>query len=256
MEETQNNLENNNLDNKPFDDAQGKPVFSLDFGKLILPGSIVLAAVLISGSLLFASYRNNPGSQLGLVGNNLGEQKIVEVSADDDPFLGEKKAPVTIIEFSDFQCPFCRSFWKDTLPLIKSTYIDTGKVKFVYRDFPLSFHSGARPAAEAAECAEDQGKYWQMHDKIFNEQDKQGQGTVQFTKEDVVKWASQIGLDMGKFNSCLDSGKYRAEVDKDMADGTAAGVSGTPAFFINGRLVVGAQPFSAFQEAIEAELKK
>jgi len=170
-----------------------KPVFSLDLGKLILPGSIVLAAVLISGTLIFASYRNNPGSQLGAVGNNLGNKKV-EVSVDDDPALGNKKAPVTVIEFSDFECPFCRSFWRDTLSLIKSTYIDTGKVRFVYRDFPLSFHPGAQVAAEAAECAEDQGKYWEMHDKIFQEQDKQGQGTIQFSKTDVVKWAGQVGL--------------------------------------------------------------
>ena len=232
-----------------------KPVFSLDLGKLILPGSIVLAAVLISGTLIFASYRNNPGSQLGAVGNNLGNKKV-EVSVDDDPALGNKKAPVTVIEFSDFECPFCRSFWRDTLSLIKSTYIDTGKVRFVYRDFPLSFHPGAQVAAEAAECAEDQGKYWEMHDKIFQEQDKQGQGTIQFSKTDVVKWAGQVGLNMGQLNQCLDAGKYRAEVNNDLAAGTAAGVSGTPSFFINGKLLVGAQPFSAFQEIIEQELKK
>lgn len=247
MEETQDNLENNNLDDKP--------VFSLDFGKLILPGSIVLAAVLISGSLLFTSYRNNPDSQLGLVGNNPGEQKKVEVSADDDAMLGNKNVPVTIIEFSDFQCPFCRTFWSETLPLIKSKYIDTGKVRLIYRDFPLSFHESAHPAAEAAECADEQGKYWQMHDKIFGEQNKLGQGTVQFSVADLKKWASQIGLNPASFNQCLDSGKYRAEADKDSADGSAAGVSGTPAFFINGKLLVGAQPFSVFQQAIESALK-
>src|SRR3989344_3503045 len=233
--------------------SETKPVFSLDFSKVILPASIVLAAVLISGTLIFTSYRSNPGSQLGAVGNNLGNQKVA-VSVDDDPMLGNKKAPVTIIEFSDFQCPFCRSFWKDTLSLIKSNYIDTGKVKFIYRDFPLSFHPGAHVAAEATECAEDQNKYWELHDAIFNEQDKQGTGTIQFSKADVVQWAGQIGLEMQSFNQCLESGKYAAEVDKDLADGTVAGVSGTPSFFINGRLLVGAQPFSAFQEIIEEEL--
>jgi len=237
------------------DDLETKPVFSLDFSKVILPASIILAAVLISGTLIFTSYRSNSGSQLGAVGSDLGNKKVV-VSVDDDPALGNKKAPVTVIEFSDFECPFCRSFWRDTLPLIKSTYIDTGKVRFVYRDFPLSFHPGAQVAAEAAECAEDQGKYWEMHDKIFQEQDKQGQGTIQFSKTDVVKWAGQVGLNMGQLNQCLDAGKYRAEVNNDLAAGTAAGVSGTPSFFINGKLLVGAQPFSAFQEIIEQELKK
>lgn len=238
----------NNLENKP--------VFSLDLGKLILPGSIVLAAVLISGTLLFASYRNNPGSQLGAVGNNLGGVGAVKVSADDDPFLGEKNAPVTIIEFSDFQCPFCRSFWKETLPLLKSNYIDTGKVRFVYRDFPLSFHPSSHLAAEAGECADEQGKFWKMHDQIFHQQDQQGQGTIQFSKADLIKAAGQIGLETAKFNQCLDSGKYKTEVDKDLADGSTAGVSGTPAFFINGRLLIGAQPFSAFQEVINRELEQ
>src|SRR3989338_7033099 len=232
-----------------------KPVFSLDLGKLILPGSIVLAAVLISGTLIFASYRNNTGSQLGAVGNNLGNKKV-EVSVDDDPALGNKKAPVTVIEFSDFECPFCRSFWRYGLPLIKSTYIDTGKVRFVYRDFPLSFHPGAQVAAEAAECAEDQGKFWEMHDKIFQEQDKQGQGTVQFNLESLKKWAGEIGLDTNKFNNCLDSGKYSNEVSKDLSDATSSGGQGTPYFVIGTIPLSGAQPFAAFQQVIEAELNK
>ncbi len=249
-----------NMENLPPDSGdtnlETKPVFSLDLEKLILPGSIILAAVLISGTLLFASYRNNPSSQLGTIGNNPGSppQKVA-VSIDDDAMLGNKNAPVTIIEFSDFQCPFCRSFWKSTLPLIKSNYIDTGKVRLVYRDFPLSFHSSSHLAAEAAECAKDQDKYWPMHDKIFSEQAKSGEGTVLFTATEVKKWGSQIGLSAGNFEQCLSSGKYRAEVDKDLADGTAAGVSGTPSFFVNGHLLVGAQPFSAFQTLIDGELK-
>lgn len=232
----------------------------IDKAKLFLPVSILIAAALISGSVIYTGNRSgsvagNNNQQLAAVGNNQPSGPV-NVSADDDPYLGNKNAPITMIEFSDFQCPFCRAFWRDTLPQIKKEYIDTGKLKFVYRDFPLSFHQGAAPAAEGAECAEDQGKFWQLHDKIFQEQDKQGQGTIQFTKSDVVKWAGQTGLDMGKFNQCLDSGKYKAEVEKDIADGTAAGVTGTPAIFINGRLVVGAQPFSAFKAVIDEELKK
>lgn len=113
---------------------------------------------------------------------------------DDDAHLGDENAPVVMIEFSDFQCPFCRSFWRDTLPLIKSEYIDTGKVRFVYRDFPLGFHQGAMPAAQAAECAREQDKFWEMHDKIFIEQEKQGTGTIQFGADDLKRWASEIGL--------------------------------------------------------------
>lgn len=229
----------------------------LDKSKLILPASILIAAVLISGTLIYTKKSSPSGN---LAGAAIGGQQVprekVDVSADDDPFIGNKNAKVTIIEFSDFQCPFCRKFWNDTLPQIKKEYIDTGKVKFVYRDFPLDFHAGAKPAAEGTECADDQGKFWELHDKIFQEQDKQGQGTIQFTKADVVKWAGQIGLNMTQFNQCLDSGKYKAEVEKDMSDGTAAGVSGTPTTYVNGRQLVGAQPFEAFKAIIEEELKK
>lgn len=233
----------------------------IDKTKLFLPISILIAGVLISGTIIYTgnSSRSVGGSknsgQVAAIGNNPPSGPI-NVSADDDPYLGDKNAPVTFIEFSDFQCPFCRKFWKDTLPQIKKEYIDTGKVKFVYRDFPLSFHQGAAPAAEGAECAEEQGKFWELHDTIFEEQEKQGSGTIQFTADDVKKWAAKIGLNTSKFNQCLDSGKYKAEVEKDIADGTTAGATGTPALFINGRLVVGAQPFAAFKVVIDEELKK
>ena len=112
------------------------------------------------------------------------------------------------------------------------------------------------PAHLAAACADEQGKFWEMHDAIFDEQEKLGSGTVQFTVDDVKKWAAKIGLNTAKFNQCLDSGKYKQEVEKDIADGSAAGVRGTPATFINGRLVSGAQPFAAFKVIIDEELKK
>lgn len=181
--------------------------------------------------------------------------RAVQVSEDDDPFLGDENAPVVMVEFSDFQCPFCRSFWSNTLPSIKSQYIDTGKVKFVYRDFPLSsIHPGAQPAAEAAECARDQNKFWEMHDKIFEEQDKLGPGTQQFGVTELKKWASDLRLDTKEFNNCLDSGKYREEVLKDLNDATSSGGQGTPYFVINGIPVSGAQPFTAFQQVIESQL--
>ncbi|MBI4020020.1 MAG: DsbA family protein, partial [Candidatus Aenigmarchaeota archaeon] len=196
-----------------------------------------------------APAQNNPPS------NNDGNVGAIAVSADDDPFLGPADAKVTVIEFSDFQCPFCRRFWSQTLPEIKANYIDTGKIKFVYRDFPLdSIHPGARPAAVAAGCAEEQGKFWEYHDKIFEEENRQGQGTVQFTNDDLKRWAGEIGLNAEQFNSCLDSNKYNDEVSKDFQDGAAAGVSGTPTVFVNGRAIVGAQPFAAFQQAIEQAL--
>ncbi len=173
----------------------------------------------------------------------------IEVSADDDAFLGKEDAPITIVEFSDFQCPFCSRFDEDTLPELKEKYIDTGKVKFVYRDYPLEFHQYAQKAAEASECADEQGKYWEYHDILFKNQDK-------LTVDDLKKYTAELKLDTTKFNECLDSSKYKEEVEKDFNDGQSYGVSGTPAFFVNGILISGAQPFSAFEEIIEQELNK
>lgn len=226
-------------------------------------GLLLVISIFTGGFGLGSNNNIGVGSGSGnqpVAGNNI-PTGTVEVDArqleDDDPFLGEEDAPVTIVEFSDFQCPFCRKFWGDALPQIKSQYIDTGKVKFVYRDFPLeNIHPGARPYAESAQCANDQGKFWEMHDKIFQEQDKQGQGTVQFNPDDLKKWASEIGLDTNKFNNCLDSGKYSNEVSKDLSDATSSGGQGTPYFIIGKTPVSGAQPFSAFQQVIEAELSK
>ncbi|HLC96180.1 MAG TPA: DsbA family protein [Candidatus Nanoarchaeia archaeon] len=167
--------------------------------------------------------------------------------ASNDPVEGDPNAPVTIIEFSDFECPFCGRFYGDTLGQIRSQYIDTGKVKLVYRDFPLSFHPNAQKAAESAECANEQGKFWEMHDMLFESGVQGGVATFK-------QYAANIGLNTATFNSCLDSGKYASETAADMNEGSAAGIRGTPGFIINGRLVSGAQPFSAFQQVIEAAL--
>ncbi|MFQ5620919.1 MAG: DsbA family protein [Candidatus Nanoarchaeia archaeon] len=166
---------------------------------------------------------------------------------DDGVYKGDKDAPVTIVEFSDFECPFCGRFYRDTLPQITEKYINTGKVRFVYRNFPLSFHPNAQKAAEAAECAEDQDKFWEMHDLLFG---KGVSGGVDTFKQ----FAVSLGLDTSEFNNCLDSGKHASEVQKDFRDGQAAGISGTPGFVINGKLLSGAQPFAVFQQAIEDAL--
>jgi protein-disulfide isomerase len=165
----------------------------------------------------------------------------------DLPPKGEKDAPVTMIEFTEFQCPFSGSFARDTLPKIEEEYIKTGKVKFYFRDYPLSFHQYAQKAAEAARCANEQGRFWAYHDKVFENQEI-------LSLENLKKWAVELGLVKGKFDSCLDEGKFEEVVKKDFADGQAAGVRGTPAFFINGRLFSGAQPLESFREAIEKAL--
>jgi protein-disulfide isomerase len=175
------------------------------------------------------------------------ETKLVEVSVDDDSVKGDPDAPVTMIEFSEFQCPFCKRYIDDAYLEIIKEYVDTGKVKYVFRDFPLSFHNQAKPAAMAAECAHEQGKFWEYHDLLFENNDQLG-------IENYKKWAVDLDLDTEQFNNCLDTEKYLEEVEKDFSDGQKYGVSGTPAFFINGKLISGAQPFAAFKEAIEKAL--
>lgn len=182
----------------------------------------------------------------------------VEVSTGHLPPLGKNNAKITIIEFSDMQCPFCRRFWKDTLPQLKKDYIDKGLVKFYYRHLPLppEVHPSATPLAEASECANDQNKFWEYHDKIFAEQDKQGEGTIPLTNEQIKEWAADIGLNTAQFNECFDSGKYSQKVKDDLADAQKAGAYSTPTFYINGTPLVGALPFEAFKTIIDRELKK
>jgi len=182
----------------------------------------------------------------------------VDVAVGSLPPLGDKDAPVTLIEFSDMQCPFCRSFYTSAYQQIKKDYIDTGKVVMYYRHYPLSFHPAAQKSAEALECANDQDRMWQFHDLMFDKQqalDPSG-GTVEYTVDDIKAWAAELGMNTSQFNECLDTDKYADKVDSDLADGTAAGVSGTPAFFVNGTSLVGAQPYESFKAIIDQELAK
>ena len=182
---------------------------------------------------------------------------IISVSLDDDPVKGVPNAPITIVEFSDFQCPFCARFFTETLPLIQKNYIDTGKVKFVYRDFPLpDIHQNAIPAAIAAECADEQGMFWEYHDKIFENQilwqDLDNQNVVRTFEQ----FAEELGLDTNTFNTCLESAKYLEEVQNDLNEGVSYGVTGTPGFFIGNEkigygMVSGAQPYAAFQQVFD-----
>lgn len=182
--------------------------------------------------------------------NALSPSEPVFVEVGDSPIRGDKNAPVTIVEFSDYQCPFCGKFFSETLPIIEKEYINTGKVKLVYKDFPLNIHPEALKAAEAARCVREQKDdegYWKMHDKLFENQ-------KELSLENYKKWAKMFGINAVKFDKCLNDGIYSKPVQKDFEYGQQLGVSGTPAFFINGRLLSGAQPFDAFKQVIEAEL--
>ena len=184
-----------------------------------------------------------------------GQEKFIGV--DDDPVLGDAGAKVTIIEFGDYQCPSCRAFWREVEPRLKKDYVDTGKVKLVFRDFPIvQIHPEAMLAAMAVDCAGEQSKYRQYHDKVFREQYNKGDDLVRFKVDDLKKWGKDIGLDVAAFNACVDSNRYKDEVAKDKADGDSVGIQGTPTFFINGRVVGGAQPYPVFRKIIDEELKK
>jgi protein-disulfide isomerase len=191
-------------------------------------------------------------------------QQIIRISAPvadsvylADPFLGPENASIVVIEYSDFQCPFCAAAtgnhralverlktrmpgWAPSVPALESLARE-GKIKLVFKHFPLSFHSNAQKAAEASEAANAQGKFWEFHDALFRKE-----GT--FSYADLLDIAGQIGLDTARFKSELDSGMYADSVKKDMEEGQKAGVDGTPAFFVNGVLISGAEPFSTFEK--------
>ena len=213
--------------------------------------TFILFVILIVGGIIFIPDRNGGG----IVDVNgveptpippIPQPPVVKASIDDDAVLGDKNAPVTIIEFSDYSCSFCARFWADTLPSIKSEYIEKGKVKLVYRDYPF-LGPVSVSAAEATECVREQGgddAFWKYHDTIFENQQQLSEGKL-------LEWAQEMSYDI---EECLESGKFTSEVQKDLADGQAAGVRGTPGFVINGQLVSGAQPFAVFKQVIDEDL--
>ena len=242
----------------------------------VLVGLLIVASFFLGSLWTKVQYleKNNSGSNSNTAGNAgtptaarapLGDTGPVTVSVDDDPVLGDKNAKVTLIDFSDYECPFCKRHFEQTLPDLKKKYIDTGKVKMVYRDLPLPFHDPmATTEAIAANCARDQGddaSYYKFHDEIFKRTTSNGTG---LDKEKLYAIASDLGLNADTFKACLDSEKYKEEVQKDLADATKAGATGTPTFFIgkssrNGQIsatkLVGAQPLSAFETIIDEQLK-
>ena len=187
------------------------------------------------------------------------EPQNVVLEIKDDPFKGQPDAKLTLIEFSDYQCPFCARHARETLPQLEREYIATGKLKYIFRNFPIaSIHPLAFKAHEAANCAGEQGKYWEMHGRLFANQKA-------MSPKDLSDHAQALALEMSKFQQCLDSGKHAAKIRKDLADGQKAGVQGTPSFFLAltepndemvkaVRVIRGAQPYAAFKAAIDSIL--
>jgi protein-disulfide isomerase len=170
----------------------------------------------------------------------------VKVSGADNPTFGPNDAPVKVVEFADFQCPFCKRS-EEAVKAIREKY--GNRVQLVFMDFPLTFHPHAMPAANAARCAQAQGKFWEYHDSLFQDQAKLDAASLKAT-------AKKLGLDTGKFNACFDKNQYAPEIDKDVQEGHRLNVNGTPTFFIDGRELVGAQPTDQFVTIIDEELAK
>lgn len=176
--------------------------------------------------------------------SNPGDPRRIEVSTDDDPSLGPPDAPVVIVEFSDYNCPYCRRFHHETFRPLLEAY--SGQIRFVYRDFPITSQESFN-AAQAAECAEDQGGYWEFHDALFS--GRHGLGLEAYRS-----YANELGLDAEELVRCVEEGRHAQEVQADARYASQLGVSGTPTFFINGIPLVGAQPLERFTELIDAEL--
>lgn len=219
--------------------------------KLLIPSAIILAGVIVAGALLYSRLPAAPQNGTSLAQPEVGRDALK--IKKDDFVLGNPAAKVVLIEYGDFQCPFCGRFFKTTEPQLKEAYIKTGKAAFLWRDFAFLGEESIR-AAEAARCAGEQGKFWDYHDKLFNSQNGENEGA--FADQNLKRFAGEAGLNKTVFNSCFNSGKYKKAVEDSTNEGKSLGVNGTPATFVNGQMISGAVPFDAFQKVIEEELKK
>lgn len=236
------------------------------------PIVIILAAVVIfllgagiGGMYIKIQYLEGKGgagttSQTTAAGNNQqpaaptqppSPTKVNPKITADDPYLGKVDAKLTIVEFGDYQCPFCGRFFKDTEPQLKKDYIDTGKVKFVFKNLAF-LGKESTDAANAALCAKEQNKFWEYHDKIYSSQQGENQGA--FSIDNLKKFAADLGLSTTQFNSCLDSQKYNAQVQADNAEASRLGFNSTPSTAIGDTPVIGAQPYNSFKTIIDQKL--
>jgi protein-disulfide isomerase len=212
-----------------------------------IPASIILAGIIIAGSVIYST---------GVISQEQRKGASAAPPIGNAVVLGDPNAPVTMIEYGDFQCPFCLRFFLETEPQIVEKYVKTGKVKLVYKDYAFLGPESVA-AAEAAKCAGDQGKFWSYHDALFREEHKDGFENNGNLKRDLfLRLARELGMDEKQFASCVDERKYKSAVEAENAEAKSYNVSGTPSFFVGERFIVGAQPFAQFEEAILAELNK
>ncbi len=170
--------------------------------------------------------------------------------------MGSSDAPITVIEYSDFQCPFCARFASDTQAQLQQEYIDTGKVRFLYRDLPLTdIHPGALLAAHVANCAAEQGSFWPMHDQLVQGAAARAWGQGDMNDFNVfMGYAAALQLDVGKLQSCVQNNQFASQIQADMREATALGIRSTPTFVVNGQLLVGAQPIGVWRQALDGML--
>lgn len=211
----------------------------------LLALAIVIAGAMVAGAIVATNEADDDKEKEVSQGTEV--QGSAEVAADDDLVMGQDSAPIEIIEFSDYRCYYCAKFHQETLPKIKEEYIDSGKVKYIHRDAAF-MGENSRLAAMAVECAEDEGKKWDLQEVFFA--DTLAKKSV-MNADDLKRLAGQAGVKTREWQTCFDEEKYGEEVDKDTADAKAAGVSGTPTFFINGKSLVGAQPYESFKGIID-----
>lgn len=226
--------------------------FSEFFKTNFLAFAILLSAMLVSGAMYYTSTQKTaPTAQRSAVTQDGGIADVPDVG--DLPPQGNPNVKVTIVEFGDYQCPFCGRFYKNTEPKIIEEYVKTGKAKFYWRDLAFLGEESVW-AAEAARCANEQGKFWEYHNLLFEKQGGENEGV--FAKANLKQFARESGLNGSLFDSCLDSGKYRSKVEEERQKADQLGVNSTPTTFVGAQRLVGALLYDAFKEAIEAELKK
>lgn len=246
-----------------------------DVSPYILPASILLASLIVAWAVMSsgAALENSLSGLITLTGDSTGNvnppapdagdlgpprltnETMTALLADAPASDGSSSADIVVIEYSDYQCPFCQRWFTSTKGQFFSTFVDTGIVEFAYKDFPLAnIHPQAEPMARAARCAGDQGKYWEMHDAMFTNPLPSGSAV---SMETMQPWIASVGLNETQFGACFNANTYASEVQANFAEGQSLGVSGTPSFVIGlrgepGQLIVGACPFDAFQTAINA----
>lgn len=217
--------------------------------KSIVPLLVIGGAAVFAVLLIALGGRVNPGPNGGgHPGSGFNQPPDPAELLGTNPILGQADAPVTLVEFGDYQCTFCTRFFKETEPTLIEKYVKTGKLKIVFRNLAINGRE-SQNAAEAAQCAADQGKFWEYHDRLFNE--RRGYNVGVFNKDNLVKFAVDLGLDENQFAGCYNSDRHKDLIAQDGRDAARFGARGTPTFFVNGQQLVGAQPAYVFESAIQ-----